>query len=262
MNQRLRALVIDDEHLARKRLGEMLGDNHLEDIEIVGEANSVSTAAAMCVDLQPDVLFLDIQMTPLNGFALLPYLSDVASNPSVVFVTAHDEYAVRAFEANALDYLLKPIGESRLGATISRLQERRERSAAEALNAPLTGDHQNDRSVRAKYQPQDIVTLKDGGLLVMTKAADILAIKSDGAYCHVSIANRRTLMIKQSISLWEKSLPLCTFLRVSRSLILNKRRIECVKAVSREEFEVHIQGAPDPILVSRLEMSRMRAVLG
>jgi DNA-binding LytR/AlgR family response regulator len=69
-------------------------------------------------------------------------------------------------------------------------------------------------------------------------------------------------MIKQSISLWEESLPPCTFVRASRSLILNKRRIECVKALSREEFEVHVQGAPDPILVSRLEMSRMRAVLG
>jgi two-component system LytT family response regulator len=96
----------------------------------------------------------------------------------------------------------------------------------------------------------------------MTKAADILAVKSDGAYCHVSIANRRTLMIKQSISLWEESLPPCTFARVSRSLILNKRRIECVKALTRDEFEVHLQGAPDPILASRLEMSRVRAVLG
>lgn len=262
MNQRLRALVIDDEHLARKRLGEMLGERHLEDIEIIGEANSVSKAAAMCVDLQPDVLFLDIQMIPENGFALLPYLRNVASNPSVVFVTAHDEYAVRAFEANALDYLLKPIGASRLGATISRLQERRARTAAEELNSPPTGDQPNERPLRPKYQPEDIVTLKDGGSLLMTKAADILAIKSDGAYCHVSIANRRTLMIKQSISLWEESLPPCTFARVSRSLILNKRRIECVKAVSRDEFEVHLQGAPDPILASRLEMSRVRAVLG
>lgn len=69
-------------------------------------------------------------------------------------------------------------------------------------------------------------------------------------------------MIKQSISLWEECLPPCTFLRVSRSLILNKQRIECVKSVNRDEFEVHIQGAPDPILISRLEMSRMRAVLG
>ncbi len=262
MNQRLRALVVDDEHLARKLLGELLSDRHLEDIEIVGEANNVSKAVAMCVDLQPDVLFLDIQMTPLNGFALLPYLRDVASNPSVVFVTAHDEYAVRAFEANALDYLLKPIGASRLEATITRLQTDRKRIAAEMSKSTQTGHQHNGRPARQRYQPQDIVTLKDGGSLLMAKAADVLVIQSDGAYCRVSIANRRTLMIKQSISLWEECLPPCTFLRISRSLILNKQRIECVKSVNRDEFEVHVQGAPDPIMISRLEMSRMRAVLG
>lgn len=98
--------------------------------------------------------------------------------------------------------------------------------------------------------------------LLMTKALDILAVKSDGAYCHVVIAIRRPLTIKPSISLWEECLPPCTFLRVSRRLILNKRRIDCVKAVNRDEFQVHLQGEPDPILVSRLEMSRMRAFLG
>lgn len=262
MSHRLKALIVDDEHLSRKRLDEMLKNKHLQDIEVVGEADSVSQAALLSTDLQPDVIFLDIQMPPDNGFSLLPHLVGVQSKPSVIFVTAFDEYAVRAFEANALDYLLKPLREARLETSIKRLQSHRKTADPAADSLKKLENEQQISATQAKYQPLDIIALKDNGSLLMTTASDILAVKSEGAYCHVFIANRKTLMIKRSISYWESCLPACTFVRTSRSLILNKRRIDCVKAVSREEFEVYLHGAPDPILASRLEMSRIRAFLG
>lgn len=262
MSLRLRALIVDDEHLARKRLAEMLHDTHVNDIEIIGEADSVPKAAMLSSTLQPDVLFLDIQMPPDTGFSLLPHLAEIPSKPSVVFVTAFDDYAVRAFEANALDYLLKPVRAERLATTIKRLQfSRANGGSAPPPSMEVEGDDKIG-ATEPNYQPNDIIVLKDAGTLTMTKAVDILAIQAEGAYCHVYIANRKTVMIKQSISSWEDSLPTCTFVRISRSLMLNKASVHLLKTVTRDTVEIHLQGLPEPILASRLECTRLRASLG
>ncbi|HEX2450195.1 MAG TPA: response regulator [Gemmatimonadales bacterium] len=113
---RLRALIVDDERLARKELGRLLG-RHPE-IEIAGEAANAKEARKAVVDLEPDVLFLDVQMPGETGFELLASLDSV---PLVVFTTAYDEYALNAFEVSALDYLLKPIDPERLARTVDRL---------------------------------------------------------------------------------------------------------------------------------------------
>ena len=259
MIHRLKALIVDDEHLASKRLEEMLKNKHLQDIEVVGEADSVSQAALLSTDLQPDVIFLDIQMPPDSGFALLPHLVGIQSKPSVIFVTAFEEYAVRAFEENALDYLLKPLSETRLDASIKRLQSHRKTAHAAADALKKLENKQRGSSTQSKYQPLDIIALKDNGSLLMTKASDILAVKSEGAYCHIFIANRKTLMINRSISYWESRLPACTFERISRSLILNKGRVSTVKTVNRETVELHLEGLSEPILASRLEHARIRS---
>ena len=259
MIHRLKALVVDDERLARKLLKEMLENKHLEDIEVVGEADCVSQAALLSVELQPDVIFLDIQMPREGGFSLLPHLVGLQSRPSVIFVTAFDEYAVRAFEANALDYLLKPLREERLDASTKRLQASRTTAHAAADLLKEMEDKQRIFPKQSTYQPLDIIAFKDNGSLLMAKASDILAVKSEGAYCHIFIANRKTLMINRSISYWESHLPACTFERISRSLILNKGRISAVKTVNRETAELYLEGLSEPILVSRLESARLRA---
>src|SRR5215204_88773 len=126
----MRALIVDDERLARKELMKLLQDHPM--IEVVGEATNADEAFQMVNDLNPDLLFLDIQMPGKTGFQLLEMLDSV---PLVVFTTAYDEFALKAFEVNALDYLLKPIQAERLAETVAKLAEK-ERAKNAAIRGP------------------------------------------------------------------------------------------------------------------------------
>src|SRR6188768_4147863 len=126
----MRALIVDDERLARKELMKLLEDHPM--IEVVGEAMNAEEATQMVNELNPDLLFLDIQMPGKTGFQLLEELDSV---PLVVFTTAYDEFALKAFEVNALDYLLKPIQQERLTETVSKLAEK-ERAKTVAVKGP------------------------------------------------------------------------------------------------------------------------------
>ena len=161
---RLRAIVVDDESLARTHLASRLKAH--PEIEIVGEADDVPSAFALVKSARPDVIFLDIQMRRKNGFALLPKLESLTPQPAVVFVTAFDEYAIRAFEANALDYLTKPVSPERLAKTISRLIRRE-------AHSPLPSSEKSER-----LGMEDLVLLRDGSLSMMVKVREISAIAS------------------------------------------------------------------------------------
>jgi two-component system LytT family response regulator len=248
---RLRAILVDDESLARSHLASRLKAH--PEIEIVGEADDVPSAFALVKSEGPDVIFLDIQMPKKNGFALLPKLESLVSQPAVVFVTAFDNYAIRAFEANALDYLTKPVSPERLAKTISRLVTRE-------AHRPLPSSKKSER-----LDMEDLVLLRDGSLSMMVKVREISAIESDGDYTRIILPNEegkeRRLMMKQTLATWESQLPEEPFTKISRSLLVNTKSVFRLVKKDAASWELHFEGITTPILLSNLESKRLREVL-
>lgn len=253
----MRVIIVDDEEHLRHHLREQLAAFH--EISIVGEAHDVQSALSLIDRVRVDVIFLDIRMPPDNGFDLLPLLANVAPMPEIIFVTAYDNYAIEAFENNALDYLTKPVRLERLAKTLERLKKR------------LLGDssHAQDQSETPQGKPaplpelteQSLVPLRDGSLLLMPFVHEICAIESAGDYTRILIIGKEAIMVKTLINDWEARLPKSIFSRISRSLILNKKKISKIVTLNRNHSEAHLTGIAPPLRISRLEMKRLREML-
>lgn len=224
---KIRALIVDDEPPARERLTTLLSSH--PQIEIIGEAGDVETAAALCARLKPDVIFLDIQLPRASGFELLPKLT---GEPAIIFVTAYDQFAMRAFDVNALDYLLKPIHPERLALSLMRLQK-----PPPETSAPLN--------------EVDLVALKEDQLLRMVPVTSITCIRAEDNYSSVHLLDMAPAFVRRSLAEWEKILPPDKFLRVDRSLIVRIDAIQSLRAVSRDCTELVITGQDEPILLGR-----------
>ena len=248
---RLCAILVDDEPRAREHLASRLKDH--PEIEIVGEAEDVPSAFALVDSERPDVIFLDIEMPKLNGFALLPKLELIEPQPAVVFVTAFDDYAIRAFEANALDYLTKPVSAERITKTISRLIKR-----ATPSKVPSSEETR-------QLGMEDLVLLKDERLTMMVKVREIKMIESVGDYTRVLLADgegkERRVLMKQTLSKWECQLPPELFCKVSRSLMVNMKSVSKLVRRDPTSWELHLQGAKETINLSNLESRRLRESL-
>ncbi len=241
--QPLRVLLVDDERPARKWLRELFAAH--PEIQIIGEANNVPAAVKMANKEQPDAIFLDVQMPPDNGFDLLPQLT---FTPRIVFVTAYDTFAVRAYEANALDYLLKPVHPKRLAETLRRLQAPVEPPS----NLPPRTDH---------LQMDDIVPLRDCGLLRMTTVRDIAAIEAEAPYTRIWLCRQDRILILRRMKEWEDILPCPPFVRIDRSLLVNLSCVAKVVARDRNETQVFFTGLSDPISIGRPASLRLRTAL-
>jgi two-component system LytT family response regulator len=249
--RRLRAIVVDDEPLARVHLVSRLKAH--PEIEIVGEAEDVPSAFSLVESARPDVIFLDIQMPKKNGFALLPKLGAVEPQPVVVFVTAFDEYAIRAFEANALDYLTKPVSRERLSKTISRLMKRETHRPEPSSGEPK------------QLGTQDLVLLRDGGLSMMVKVREIEGVESMGDYTRILLADEtgkiKSVLMKQTLSNWERQLPSELFCKVSRGLLVNIKSVSRLVKLDSTSWELHLENARESIKLSNLESKRLREML-
>ena len=247
----LRALLVDDERLARKYLRQLLAEH--ADVTVVGEAASVAEAAAHAAELHPDVIFLDVQMPPASGFDLLPLLSPA---PAVVFVTAHDQFAVRAFTASAADYLLKPVAPDRLALALHHVRHGRGASHA------ATADRPEPPVAAQPLGVDDALILRDGGRLRRVRVGDIAAIVAEGSYTHVHLAAERTVFIPRSMSTWARQLPTPPFLRADRSLFVNLSRVARLDVRSRDEGQLTLDAAGAPTLVlRRVALTQIRAAL-
>lgn len=200
--KRLTCILVDDEPLARRQLRALLEAR--DDIEVLGEAGGVEAAVEAIGRLRPRLVFLDIQMRGRDGFEVLAALE---SPPAVIFVTAHDEHALRAFEVNAVDYLLKPVDEARLGAAIGRVRDERPGAAGAALAEDDTA----------------LIPLGASGHFVAV--GDILFIEADGHHCKVGLAGGAARTVRQAFRAWTERLPATMFLQLERGLIINRRRI-------------------------------------
>ena len=232
----MRALVIDDERLARKELIKLLED--FPEIEILGEAANVDEAYELINSLNPDLLFLDIQMPGKTGFELLEMLDSV---PTVIFTTAYDEYALKAFEVNALDYLLKPIQIDRLNDTITKLEP------------PSVLSEDNDEP---KLGLTDQVFVKDGDKCWFVSLKDIRYFESDGNYIKVFFDNFKP-MIHKSLNALDEKLNDRDFFRASRKHIINLSWVESIEPWFNGGLMVKLKGG-DKVEVSRRQAAKFK----
>jgi two-component system LytT family response regulator len=243
----MKALIVDDERLARAALRTLLVA--YPTVEVVGDADSVDAAVAAIARHEPDAVFLDIQMPGTNGFALF---DRVAATFHTVFVTAFDEFALRAFEINALDYLLKPVSATRLAVTMERLL------AAEST--PLAGTlplAPADR-IAKPLEANDFLFLSADRWAGFVRVADIVCICANGPYADVVIAGGRKTLLMKSMKEWEDRLPDRSFVRIHRSTIINIRFVERVEKSEHASYQVHVRHMAAPLVVSRRHAARLR----
>ena len=224
---KLRVLIVDDEPLARERLRRLLGGE--PDVEIVEEAGDGPAAVAAVERHTPDLLLLDVQMPGMDGFEVLRAL-DPKRLPAVVFVTAYDQHAVRAFEARALDYLLKPTSRDRLREALARARERLG-SSSQALPQALL-DLLADREAAAPRLRRIAVRTGERVIFVPTDALDWIEAAGNYVILHTG---KETHILRETLSALEAQLPGDAFLRVSRSAIVHLRRVKELQSVAAGE---------------------------
>jgi two-component system LytT family response regulator/two-component system response regulator LytT len=208
----IKTLLVDDETLARRELSDLLSRE--PDISIIGEANNGIEAVEAIIRLKPDLLFLDIEMPGLNGFEVINSLNNI---PTVVFVTAYDQYAIRAFEVNAIDYLLKPVTAARLQQTLERARRNQQGDSplqSESLRQFLSALQLNQLSYIAR------LAVQKGKRVILVRLRDIIYIKVEDKLVFVYTETGRFL-INKTISQLEQSLSHQGFFRINRSTILN-----------------------------------------
>ncbi|EMS34409.1 two-component system, regulatory protein [Mariniradius saccharolyticus AK6] len=242
----MRALIIDDERLARKELITLL--SQYEQVEIVGEANNVDDAKEKIEALAPDVVFLDIQMPEKTGFDLLEELDNV---PHVVFTTAYDEYAIKAFQVNALDYLLKPIEPKRLGEAVEKLSKK--------LNENQDRTEEIANMANRKLTLDDQVFVKDGDRCWFVKLSNVRLFESDGNYIKVYFDNFKP-MIHKSLNALDERLSEKSFFRASRKHIINLSWVEAIEPWFNGGLVVTLKGG-DRIEVSRRQAARFKDMM-
>lgn len=238
----MRALIVDDERLARKELTNLLQE--FQEIEIVGEAVNAEDAEEKINSLKPDLLFLDIQMPGKTGFELLESLDSV---PDVVFTTAYDEYALKAFDYNAMDYLLKPIEPDRLKETVAKLLNRNSKPEA------------SSESPAQKLGPQDRVFVKDGDKCWFVKLENIRLFESDGNYIKIYFDNFKP-MIHKSLNALDEKLDDRAFFRASRKHIINLTWVESIESWFNGGLMVVLRGG-DKVEVSRRQAARFKEMM-
>lgn len=233
---------MDDERLARKELMRLLEEHPM--IEVVGEAMNADEAMQLVNDLNPDLLFLDIQMPGKTGFQLLEELDAV---PWVVFTTAYDEFALKAFEVNALDYLLKPIQPERLAETIIKLSEK-ERAKTIAVRGP-----------EKKLGLADQVFVKDGDRCWFVSLSNVRLFESDGNYIKVYFDLNRP-MIHKSLNALDEKLDERAFFRASRKHIINLSWVEGIEPWFNGGLMVRLRGG-DKVEVSRRQAAKFKDMM-
>lgn len=224
---KLRVIVVDDERLAREEI-----KRHLlafPELELCGEAEDMDQALVLIKEQAPDLLLLDVQMPGGSGFELLESLEDM---PDVIFVTAFDQYAVQAFEASALDYLVKPVRTERFAMAMEKVMQRfRSRS-------------------KQNLQHEQQLFVKEGDRMYVVKVNDIYRIESSGNYARI-YSDQHKLLIKRSLNQMEKTLDTNQFLRINRNDIIQLRFVQYVETISKSRLKIRLHTGTELIVSAR-----------
>lgn len=216
--KKIRVLIVDDEVWARKRIASLLKAE--PDIEVVGECADGTDAVAKIAKLAPDLLFLDVQMPDIDGFDVLEAVGP-EHMPVVIFATAYDQYAVRAFDAQALDYLLKPFDEGRFRRTL----ERARRELQRATETPERALHALLASVQERRKYFERLVVRSGGRIFFLKVSDVDWFEASANYVTVHVGRTKHL-IRGTMTALERKLHPEQFLRIRRSAIVNLDRVK------------------------------------
>ena len=240
MSAKLRTIIVDDEWLLRSELRLMLAE--FPQLELVGEAATVDQATDLVLKIQPEVIFLDIQMPGATGFDLL---DRVPVSAKIIFITAYDKYAIRAFEVNALDYLLKPISRERLQMAVSRL-----------TTTPQKVDWQDKR-----VDYQDVLYVLSEGSLKFVKLPLLKALMAAGNYSYMIYSDRPKSLVAKTLQEWEEVLPEKYFIRIHRSFIINFEYVDRVVKCKNYSHQVFLREMDKPFIMSRRYAAKLRTLL-
>lgn len=246
----LRALVVDDEELARRRVRELVTAH--DALEFAGEASNGAAALDLLVDLRPDVLFLDIEMPELDGFEVLQALEEDAL-PLVVFVTAYDRYAIDAFEVGAVDYLLKPITDERFRAAVERVQRRIAHEAPPQQLRAVAERLEHARGYARRF------VARRGGRHYFVPVDELTWIEADGNYLRLHTSDGSHL-VRRTLKEAEARLDPQQFVRIHRSLLVAIDRIRTIESGDSGEYVVTMQDGTR-LQASRSYNARVRALL-
>lgn len=235
-----RTLVIDDERLAREELKSLLKDFH--EIDIIDEARNGEEGIEKCKALQPDLLFLDINMPGINGFDMVRQLEEI---PKVIFVTAYDEYAIQAFEVNALDYILKPVDPVRLKDAIDKLSQSEDDFQTNESSIATRKDR--------KLSLRDKIFIKDGEKCWFVELSKVRMLESDGNYVKVYFDQFRPLILRSLNSL-EDRLDQEFFFRANRKFIINLQWVSSIENWFNGGLQVELREG------EKVEISRRQAI--
>jgi two-component system LytT family response regulator len=230
----IQTIIVDDERLAREGLKNLLKE--YPEIQIIGEASNVDEAIDMIDKLKPQLIFLDIQMPEKTGFDLL---EDLIETPSIIFTTAYDEFAIKAFEVNALDYLLKPIQKDRLGEAIGKAKKQIEDLRVDKL--------------RARLMPDEKVFIRDGDRCWYLKLDEIKMIESAGNYAKIYFDKYQPL-IHRTLNSLDERLSDQIFFRANRQQIINLNYLDKIEPFFNSGFLFYMKDG------SKIEVSRRQAV--
>ena len=246
----IKAIIVDDEPIARQNLQALLKTD--PEIEVIAVCNGGADAVKWIRKTPPDLLFLDIQMPEIDGFAVLRKIN-VSNIPAIVFVTAHDEYALAAFEAHALDYLLKPFSEERFSIAVERAKlQIRQRAAAELsrkLQSLLTEHGAEQSSTAEAYVSRFLI--KESSRVFFVKVEEIDWVEAADYYVNLHVG-AKTHLLRETMSDLENKLDPSRFLRIHRSAIVNLHRVKEVQTRSGGEYVVAMKDG------AQLKLSRSR----
>ena len=240
---KIRTLIVDDEPLARERLAKFLRAD--SDIEVVGESADGRSAIEAINRERPDLVFLDVQMPELGGFGVLQEL-EPARMPAIIFVTAHDKFALKAFEVHAVDYLLKPFDRERFRLALGRAKEKLQRLTPEALEGQFS-------ALLAQLNPgtrrSDRLAVKCDGRVIFIRTKDLEWAEAADNYVTLHVGADAHL-IRETLTSLEERLPSSQFVRISRSVIVNLDRVKEMQPMFHGDYAVILQNG------TRLNLSR------
>ncbi len=241
----IKAIIVDDEPPAIREMRRLLAE--FDDIKVAGDAMNLDTARGLLLRTRPDVVFLDIRIGRKSGFELLP---DIDSESAVVFVTAYDDYAVRAFEASAVDYLLKPVEPARLRQSVARLRQRAQ-----------SGRDESAGIVPRTFSAARWTFLDSGGSQEFIEIANITHVEASGGGVRVFTKDGRMRDDSRTLLEWERRLDTGDFVRVHRSAIVNLRFVDRIEPWFHYSYRIAIRGWPEPVQMSRRHANRLRETL-
>ena len=252
MPEPLRVLLVDDEAPARALLREYLGA--IPGVEVAGECANGFEAMKAITELEPDLLFLDVQMPKLDGFEVLELLEP--GGPAVIFCTAYDEYALRAFEVHAVDYLLKPFGRERLGEAVARARDRIAQGGRAGSGETLPSGAALAAAARGKGRHVERIVVRDGAQVhvVPVERVDYVEAQDDYVAIH---EGERTHLKHQALSELAESLDPSRFVRVHRSFLVNVERVARVELLAKDQRVVILRDGRQ-LPVSRSGHERLR----